>query len=247
MNLIEQLFRLQGIDRRLKDLEQAQLDQTNLRRLVEMKKQEQAHGVRLEQMEWRLNGFKHRVKQGVDETASLQQQIEDYQKRLYDGTIRGSKELEHMEHKMSSLYTLKDQLEQELLEVMQDIEILETELHGISAEHALIQNQCIELERELKEYRQGLRIEEKRLHAARNREVAAIPAEWYQLYLKVYGQHDGIAVVRVKENRCTGCQVRISTELLNKVRNTDEPVHCEICGRILFYPEVDEERRKRLH
>lgn len=238
---------MQVIDRRLKALEQAQLDQTNLRQLVEMKKREQAHGVRLEQMEWRLKGFKHRVKQGEDEAANLQQQIEEYQKRLYDGTNRGSKELEHLEHKMSSLCTLKDQLEQELIEVMQDIETLETELKGIFSEHELIRKQCNEVEKELKKYRQSLRVEEKRLHSARNREVAAIPAELYQLYLKVYEQHDGMAVVRVKENRCTGCQVRISTEMLIKVRNAVEPVHCEICGRILFYPEMDEERKKRLH
>jgi predicted nucleic acid-binding Zn-ribbon protein len=45
----------------------------------------------------------------------------------------------------------------------------------------------------------------------------------------------GIAVAEVLEHRCTSCQVLLRPQVLSNIRAGQEVVHCDSCGRILYY------------
>jgi uncharacterized protein len=45
----------------------------------------------------------------------------------------------------------------------------------------------------------------------------------------------GIAVAEVLEHRCTACQVLLRPQVLSNIRAGQEVVHCDSCGRILYY------------
>lgn len=234
MTVIGQLFTLQQIDTRLKDIEAAQLDQTELKRLVQMKKEEQKIQVRGGQLEWRLKSIQRQVSQGEAQALDIAQRIEKYQEKLYGGSIQNSKELGKLEAQIELLSTQRLDLEQEILEMMEEVEQIERELIVIQGDCEDLRNGCRELEKTLKDRLAQLSIEEKRLRSKREQLVKMIPDNFYQNYLHLYSRHNGLAVVRVKKGVCTGCQVSLSPLVLDKAKRLAEPVCCEFCGRILF-------------
>lgn len=234
MTVVGQLYTLQQIDTRLKDIEAAQLDQTELKRLVQMKKREQKVEVRGGQLEWRFKSIQRQVSQGEVEVLDIIQRIEKYQEKLYDGSIQHSKGLENLESQIELLSTQKLELEQELLEMLEEVEQIEAEMGLIKKDCADLRTNCQELESTLKDRMGKLAIEEKRLRLKREQLVKVIPDNYYQNYLHLYGRHSGLAVVRVKKGVCTGCQVSLSPLVLEKAKRSEEPVFCEFCGRILF-------------
>ena len=45
----------------------------------------------------------------------------------------------------------------------------------------------------------------------------------------------GYAVAEVREHRCTACQVMLRPQVLSNIRAALEVVHCDSCGRMLYY------------
>jgi hypothetical protein len=45
----------------------------------------------------------------------------------------------------------------------------------------------------------------------------------------------GYAVAEVLEHRCTACQVMLRPQVLSNIRAAQEVVHCDSCGRMLYY------------
>lgn len=247
MTVLEQLYRLQVIDRRLKEVENAMIDQTQLKQLIEMKQQEQRQGVRLCELEGQISQFRRQIQEGEEAVQVQQEKIDDYEKRLYDGQHRGAKELGHMEAQVQIIRQSRHETEQRILEVMEMVEQFDAELHAIRLEYDAMIGRCRSVEQELKEYRRRLHTEQKQLQAARKRVILTLPDELFQHYVKIAAQHDGVAVARVKQNRCSGCQMTVSPGIKSRLRLTAEIVHCEFCGRILFSPALDETGRKGLH
>ncbi len=235
MTVVEQLYRLQRIDKALKEIEAAQLDQTELKRLVQLKQEEQASALRLGQLDWRLRGIKRQVSQGETEINEVAQKVDKYEEKLYDGSIQNSKELEHMKSNIDVLRAQQEEMEQTVIELMEEVEEVEGELTEYKVEHQKLQVDCDQLEKELKERLYKLRSDEKRFRGKREVLVNLIPEKLYQHYLTIYGRHDGLAVVRIRGNICSGCQVSLPAMVIDKVKQSAEPVHCEFCGRILFY------------
>lgn len=236
---------MQLIDNKLKEIELAQRDQTELRRLVEMKKHEQVLGAKIVHLEEKLKLCKDQLKEGENQIKSLAQKLNESEKRLYSDGQTNTRELEHLQNKVTSLVNSKASLENELIKVMEAIESLETELATIKDEHLLLHAQCAEHEQSLKAHLQKLRSSQRRVQAQRDALLLTIPPELYKQYGTIYAAHEGIAVAKVKKGLCNACQVRLSPALLEKVRLATEPVHCEFCGRILFYPKQDENSDKR--
>lgn len=229
----------------MKEIELAQRDQTELRRLVEIKKHEQALGEKLEQLIARLKLFRQQLKEGENQARNLAQKINESEKRLYSDGQSNMRELEHLQNKVTNLMSDKADLENELLKMMEAVELLETELATIKAEHSSLVTECTELEKNLKAHLQKLRSAEKRMQVTREALVLTIPPELYKQYGTICTAHEGIAIAKVKKGLCSACQMRLSPALLDMVRFSTEPVHCEFCGRILFYPKQDENSNKR--
>jgi hypothetical protein len=45
----------------------------------------------------------------------------------------------------------------------------------------------------------------------------------------------GYAVAEVRQHRCTACQVMVRPQVLSNIRAAQEVVHCDSCGRMLYY------------
>jgi hypothetical protein len=45
----------------------------------------------------------------------------------------------------------------------------------------------------------------------------------------------GFAVAEVRDHRCMACQVMVRPQVLSNIRAAQEVVHCDSCGRMLYY------------
>nr|WP_278000998.1 C4-type zinc ribbon domain-containing protein [Clostridium botulinum] len=53
-----------------------------------------------------------------------------------------------------------------------------------------------------------------------------------------------IALVPLEKGICTGCRVRVSSMILDKIRKEEKVVYCDNCGRILY--KVQEKKLKKV-
>jgi predicted nucleic acid-binding Zn-ribbon protein len=64
--------------------------------------------------------------------------------------------------------------------------------------------------------------------------TSEILPDQYSLYLKIYGKKNGIALSPVKDDFCSMCHMRIRPQMLNELKEENEIITCENCGRILY-------------
>jgi hypothetical protein len=72
--------------------------------------------------------------------------------------------------------------------------------------------------------------------AQQQRAVVAgdVSADLLAYYEKLRGQLDGVAAVAIRQRRCDGCRLELSTTDVGRIRDAaeDEVVRCEECRRI---------------
>lgn len=234
MRDVEKLYQLQKIDTRLKEIKSALQDQTELKKLVEMKKNEQIIRVKLTNLEEQSKSGKRQMSQIELELADIIDKIAIFEEKLYGGSIKNSKELEHLQLNHQTLKKQKDEFEEEIIQLMEQNDEFEKELKVLRKEFYTRRDDCLGYEKKIKEKLLKLRSKEKEYLKRREKILKMIPAVSFQYYQKVLQRHDGIAVALIQDSICTGCQVSLPEALIDRVRTNEEFVHCEFCGRILF-------------
>jgi predicted nucleic acid-binding Zn-ribbon protein len=157
------------------------------------------------------------------------------EQRLLAGGVP-SKELEGLQHEISTLARRQSVLEDEVLEIMERIEVREADLAGIVRE----QQEILSAREEAVARRDvslGEIERESADHVAERAMVAAeLPAELLALYEKVRVGNGGVGAAALHQRRCEGCRLELAGSELSAVRSTapDAIVRCENCRRILI-------------
>ena len=60
------------------------------------------------------------------------------------------------------------------------------------------------------------------------------------LYNMIYKKRNGLVLSPVKGEFCSLCHMRIRPQMINEIRERNELILCENCGRILYWPEEKE-------
>jgi predicted nucleic acid-binding Zn-ribbon protein len=146
-----------------------------------------------------------------------------------------AKELEGLQHELTTLARRQSSLEDELLEVMDQREQAEAELAGINGSRGGLDAERAQLEAS----RDGAfaEIDSAATDRARERDSAAstLPADLLALYEKAREHGGGVGAAMLRQRRCEGCHIELSGSELTSVR-TAEPdlvVRCDNCRRIL--------------
>lgn len=154
--------------------------------------------------------------------------------RLTAGGIPG-KELEGLQHEITSLARRQSTLEDELLEIMEQREGIEAELAQIAAKQA-----AAEADRgELTAKRDASFAEIDAAAAQQSAQRAAVaeelPADLLALYDKVRAASGGVGAAVLRRRRCEGCHLELAGSELNAVRIAapEAVIRCDNCRRIL--------------
>jgi predicted nucleic acid-binding Zn-ribbon protein len=167
------------------------------------------------------------------EVDTMNQKSAAEERRMYDGSIANAKELEAIQHEIASLKDRRSRTEDDLLELMERREDLETRATAIDKD---VQEQRARLEeiggesvRELD--RVGAELSERR--AARRALTPELDEELLELYEDLRRQKKGVGAAALVDGVCQACHEQLSALELARLKKTDGIPRCEHCRRIL--------------
>jgi len=154
------------------------------------------------------------------------------QKRLdAGGALR---EIEGLQHEMTTLNRRQSELEDAELELMEQRESAEQALTDINARLADARKRREAAEHRRDEANTDITAEQKFKAQSRVPLAADLPADLIKLYDKIR-EDSGLGAALVRAGRCGGCRIELYGADLNRVKTAakDEVVRCEECRRIM--------------
>ncbi|OFW77779.1 MAG: hypothetical protein A2Z48_00625 [Actinobacteria bacterium RBG_19FT_COMBO_70_19] len=170
-----------------------------------------------------------------NEIDSMEQKAAADEKRLYDGSIANTKELDALQHEIANIKERKSRTEDELLERMERREELEAraavEDRNVAATRARVEEVGGDALQELEEILATL--SDKR--AARDALTPEIDEELLELYEDLRRQKKGVGAAAIVDGVCQACHEKLSALELDRLKHTDGVKRCEYCRRIVVF------------
>lgn len=157
------------------------------------------------------------------------------QQRLDSGLVGSAKDLENLQHELTSLARRQAALEEIELEIMERLEVAQGRQRAAVAERDLLDADL----RTQAERRDGelaaIDGQTAGLDAERTALAATLPVDLLALYEKLREQFGGVGAAALRHGRCDGCRLEINSTELGRIRAAppEEVVRCEECRRIL--------------
>lgn len=172
-----------------------------------------------------------RLENEVDTVRSRQARDEQ---RLQAGGLP-AKELEGLQHELTSLKRRQATLEDELLEIMEQREEADKSVAEFGAQRAALAAERAELEAARDAAFGEIDAAAASRRTERDSIAAEIPADLLALYERAREHGGGVGAAMLRQRRCEGCHIELSGSELNAVRAAapDAVVRCEECRRIL--------------
>jgi uncharacterized protein len=235
---------MRGMDRLL-DLQRidSEIDRLELRHgQLEAGEELSAARKEMEEAEARLGEIRLAVDAVTSESKRLEHEIESMnaklaaeEKRMYDGSIANAKELEALQHEISSLKDRRSRAEDDLLEQMVRREELDARANDADAEvqqaRARVDALGGDSVRELQQIEAdlGARRDE------RNAIAAEVDEELLELYDDLRRQKHGVGAAAIVDGVCQACHEKLSAMELDRLKRTDGVKRCEYCRRIVLF------------
>ncbi|MDR7300826.1 zinc ribbon domain-containing protein [Haloactinomyces albus] len=145
-----------------------------------------------------------------------------------------SKQLEDLQHELETLSRRRGALEDDLLEVMERREALETEVGYARDAVSTAETALEDAQGRRDEAVKDLDIAEAKRDAERSAFVNDLPEDLLALYDRIREQR-GAGAGLLQGGRCGVCRIELDRTALTRVREAaaDEVVRCEECGAIL--------------
>jgi predicted nucleic acid-binding Zn-ribbon protein len=235
MGALEDLLEVQSLDtsadqlthRRAHLPERDQLTTTE-RALLDLAK---AH----EELQGQRDQLGREQKRYEDEAASVEAKAEHENTTLYSGKVTAAKELQALQDEIAALHRRQTDLEDHVLELMEQIEPVDTALAGQDDERSRLDGLAIALTATIAEAETEIDAELATVVEARAKAAAGIPPELLEEYERLRRAYGGIGVARLIGNRCDGCHLTLPAMEVDRIRHAppDTPEHCSECDRIL--------------
>jgi predicted nucleic acid-binding Zn-ribbon protein len=233
------LLDVQAIDSRLDRLAARRRNLPELAEIEKLSTEIKAHNDDFVRVQTELRDIGRSQRKLEDEVDMVRGRATRDQKRLDSGQISNPRDLENLQSEIVSLARRQGILEDELLEIMESVEGLETRAAGIRADQ-----ERLEVERDAAVARRDevfTQIDAEAAQARSERDALApdLPAPLIALYERLRASSSGVGAARLVRRRCEGCHLELSGADLRDVAAApaDEVVRCEECRRILVRTE----------
>ena len=231
---MEKLIQLQGIDTKLRDLNDLLGDLPSKVELLNQ--QEESKKNSLIESKKRLKELEVETKKRELEIAQIDDKISKIKDQLflvtnnkqYDALMT---EMDHFKDKKSTLESETISFLEEKEELTDSIKTLETELSELSDD---LQQRRKKLESAISESADEKLLLEKQ----RKERVDTLDVNIISVYDKVMGAREGLAVVPIVGSGCGGCGAHIPPQTITEVRAETAIHRCDMCGRFLYNEEI---------
>lgn len=185
--------------------------------------------------------------------AALEKKLLDTQKQRKDRELELATKEEANKKLQTQLYSLKTNNEyQAMLKQIQDgkadasliedkvLQLFDeadnvrvqtdSEKARLKDEEKVFAGQKKKIEERVKEIDERLNV----LEAQRKQSSEGIGPKILAQYEKILASRDGLAIVKVKDNSCKGCNMHVPPQVINLIKMYENIITCETCNRILY-------------
>lgn len=231
----DRLLELQELDSAIDRLEQRRQQLEAGTELAEARVAMEEAESRLGELRLALDAVAVEQRRLENEIDSMDQKAAADEKRLYDGSIANTKELEALQHEIANIKERKSRTEDELLERMERREDLErraaVEQEAVTAARSRVEAVGGDAIRELELV--TAQLTERR--AARDVLVPEFDEELLELYDDLRRQKRGVGAAALVDGVCQACYEKLSALELDRLKHTDGIKRCEYCRRIVVF------------
>ena len=177
-----------------------------------------------------LDRDQSRLEREID---SMTQKERDEDARMYDGSIVNAKELEALQHEITSVRKRRSEREDELLALLELREQLESEATAAEAITATLRTTVEEAAAAAGDELTNVEAELATRSAERRSIESEIEPEVLELYEDLRRLKKGIGAAALVDGVCQACHEQLSSVELDKVKRATGIRRCEHCRRIL--------------
>lgn len=176
--------------------------------------------------------FKLTLRKTEQELKGYNYKIKEIDDKLYSGETKDIKQLEKWTIEKDSINDVINDTETMVLMLMEEIEEIEKESKEIkkSLEHikCRYKKQLIKYSEMENNLNENIKCGRKNINDIEK----TIDDKLLNKY-RLIRKNKKTAVAGVKNNICSGCNISISTYILENMKKDEEIMYCELCGRIL--------------
>lgn len=156
--------------------------------------------------------------------------------RLDAGQVFSPKELEGLQHEITTLAKRQSDLEDIVLDVMERLESAQTRQSELTTQREQTAARFGELSASRTSTMGEIDNQVSTLRQQRDTQAGQIDADLVTLYEKIRAQQAGIGAAELRQRRCQGCRLELNTVEIGQLRSAedDEVMRCEECRRILI-------------
>jgi predicted nucleic acid-binding Zn-ribbon protein len=130
-----------------------------------------------------------------------------------------------------------ERIEDTEIELMEESERINSQVSQAEQELGAAKRLAQQQEADLKRKQQTLEELLRETGSERERLAEGLDPDLLFRYSRLFTTKGGNAVVPVEHEFCMGCHMKNTTTLVHRVKLSREIVHCEQCGRILYYAD----------
>ncbi len=234
---LEALHRLQAVERRLATLRRE--SEAKARRVEYHQRQVKTADEKLKASHDTVRERQVKLDALQLDVAAREESINKHRQAL--NKVRTNKEYAAVLTAMNTEKADNAKLETQILQLMDEVQGLQDEAAGVEAKKAGLLEEVARAEQALRTLETGSRRQYKGLHAERDEYADKVPPSALTTFTRVADHHDGEAIVPVHklhpkrdEYGCSGCNMKVTLEIVNALQTRDEIQVCKVCGRILY-------------
>lgn len=144
-------------------------------------------------------------------------------------------------------------LETEMLQLMEEIQSLAEEVKNLKAERSKLAENVTGAEEALFNYEEESKAKFRDLTANRQSCAAHVDANTLATFERIAEHNEGEAlapIVKLHRRRdeyiCSGCNLKITLEIVNALQTRDDLQVCKVCGRILYLESAPSTQKSRV-
>jgi len=231
---MEKLIELQGIDTKLRDLNDLLGDLPS--KVEELDQEEESIKNSLVEQKERLKELEVEMHKRDVSIAQINDKINKFKDQLflvtnnkqYDALML---EIDHIKEQRATNETESIAFLEEKETLTESVESMESELGELS--------QNLRVRKEKLETAISQSAEEKTsLEQQRTEQVNGIDLSMVSVYDRIMKARDGLAVVHLSDSACGGCGAHIPAQTITEVRAKIVIHRCDVCGRFLYNQEI---------
>ncbi len=168
--------------------------------------------------------------------ASKEEAAKKLQSQLYQ--LKTNKEYQAMLQQINDAKADASVSEDRILELMDQLDNARAE---IDKEKQLLQQEeklLNEKKNKIQERMKDVDDRMSQLQAQQKQIIPEIDSKILPQYQRILKNRDGLAIVRVKDNSCGGCNMHVPPQVINLIKMYERIITCEVCNRMLY---IDDE------